>query len=683
MKYFKAIYIVFLFFAGIGISSCDYLAEGEYLNQTTTVDSLFNSYDDIQKTWFRCYASIPGSFTPQFASADDVVSQLRASKFRQFQLGSYSATSNANFWTSYYRSIRHCTFFILGVDEHKNSVLDFYSQSKIDQWKADAKFLRAFYYWQMMKEMGPVIILPTDRLVEFTENFVSQRDTYDECVDFVVSELDAVIAELPVERDVSEMWLPTKGMAMAVKAEVLLTAASPLYNGNSLYAEFVDPVSGTPLINQTYDATKWDKAAEACKDIIDLGIYHLYTEAKTTEVNYNPDLVWGNGDNTPLFDEATDNFPNGAGGIDNYLSYKHLFDGNAMNNSEIIWAGSFNKSMLRAMYPRAQIQPVNPYQGVTFFGYNYISTTLKYVDNSYMCDGRTYDEWLEDGTKGFALANDIEEATIYDEVVANEGDGRFVVDQETADIDLYPARALYREPRFYANVAPSGKAWYTGPSYENNEELKYYYANYGNDGFDRMGIGGPNNQNYTGFGFNKYFSSADYMPKQHISSGFSTKQWIYFRLGEIYLMYAEALNEGSSRNTDEIAKYFNLIRYRAGLPGIDASVLNDQDLMREAIKRERYIELMGEGKRWYDMKRWMDATKEGRDRWLNRNGLDGNMAVYNNTAPTLGTGAPSPLERGVSGGTYSAMFKNRHYLYPIPLSEVENFNETMVQNPGW
>jgi len=683
MKQFKGIFIVIAFVAALSFNSCEYLAEGEYLNETTTVDSLFSSYADIQKAWFNCYGNVPASFPLQYCAADGTVSQMNSSIYTKFQRGEYSASSGTDYWTLYYKSIRHCTFFILGVDEHKSTVSKFFSEEKIEQWKADAKFLRAYYYWLLMKEVGPVIILPTDRLIDFTEDFVSQRNTYDECVDFVVEQLDESIEELPLTRTATEMWLPNKGMAMAVKAELLTTAASPLYNGNSLYAEFVDPQTGTPLINQTYDATKWDKAAAANKAIIDLGMYSLYTEPKSSETKYNADLVWGNGDDTPLFDEATQDYPNGPGGIDNYLSYKRLFDGNAWNNNEIIWAGASAEWRLLYHYPRAQIQPVNPYTGVTFFGYNSVSVTLKYVDNLYMCDGRTYDEWVDEGIKGFSVANDIEEATIYPEIVAHDGDGRFVKDSVTARIDLYPARALYREPRFYANVGPSGKAWYTGPTYESNSELTNYYANYGNDGFDRMGIGGPNNQNYTGFTVCKWFSETDYMTKQHNSSGFSTKQWIYYRLADIYLMYAEALNEGSSRNTAEIAKYFNLVRYRAGLPGIDDATLNDKEAMRDAIKRERYIELLGEGKRWYDMRRWMDATNEGRDRWQNRLGLNGNMAVYNNTASTIGVGAPSPLERGVSGGTYFGMFLNQHYLYPVPSEEVENFYETMVQNPGW
>lgn len=682
MKHLKGFYILLIFVAALTLHSCEYLGEGEYLNQTTTVDSLFTTYDDIQKAWFNCYANIPAAFPMQYCAADGTVSQMKASKYAKFQKASYSATSQTNYWTTYYKSIRHCTFFMLGVEEHSNTVLNFYSQEKIDQWKMDAKFLRAFYYWQLMKEMGPVIILPTDRLINFTEDFVSRRNTYDECVDFVVKELDEVIAELPLARNDNELGLPNKGMAMAVKAELLTTAASPLYNGNNLYAEFTDPETGTPLINQSYDATKWDAAAAANKAIIDLGVYNLYTEPKTGDTKYNADLVWGNGDNTPLFDDATKNFPNGAGGIDNYLSYKHVFDGNAMNNDEIIWAGTYSKGSLLPHYPRAQIKP-NPYTGVTFFGYNYISVTLKYVDNLYMCDGRTYDEWVDEGVKGFSVANDIEESTIYPDVVSNKGDGRFVIDSVTAKIDLYPARAIYREPRFYANVGPSGKAWYTGPAYESNPKLTNYYANYGYDGADRMGIGGPNNQNYSGFTVCKWFSETDYVPKQRMASKFGTKQWIYYRLADIYLMYAEALNEGSSRNTTEIAKYFNLVRFRAGLPGVDNTTLNDKELMRAAIKRERYIELLGENKRWYDMRRWLDATAEGRDRWQNRNGLSGNMAVYNNNAKTAGVGAPSPLERGVSGGTYFGTFDNQHYLYPLPSSEVENFFETMVQNPGW
>jgi hypothetical protein len=683
MKHLKGIYILIIFVAALTLHSCEYLSEGEYLNETTTVDSLFTTYADIQKAWFYCFDDIPASFPVQYCAADGTVSQMKSSIYTKFQIGTYSASSGTDYWSLYYRSIRHCTFFMLSMETQKSSVLKFYSQEKIDQWTADAKFLRAFYYWSLMKEVGPVIILPTDRLINFTEDFVSKRNTYDECVDFVLNELDEAIDLLPTTRGVNELGLPNKGMAMAVKAELLTTAASPLYNGNSMYAEFVDPQTGTPLINQTYDATKWDKAAAANKAIIDLGIYSLHTEPITSETKYNPDLVWGNGDDTPLFPDAAVNYPNGAGGIDNYLSYKHVFDGNALNNDEVIWAGDAAEWRLLYHYPRAQIKPVNPYTGVTFFGYNSISVTLKYVDNTYMCDGRTYEDWINDGTKGFSLANDIEEANIYSEIVENKGDGRFVKDSVTAKIDLYPARAIYREPRFYANVGPSGKAWYTGPTYESDKDLTNYYANYGYDGADRMGIGGPNNQNYSGFTVCKWFSESDYMPKQHDNSQFNQKQWIYYRLADIYLMYAEALNEGSSRNTSEIKKYFNRVRFRAGLPGVDNATLNDKELMRDAIKRERYIELLGEGHRWYDMRRWLDATKEGRDMWQNRYGLDGNMAVYNNVASTLGAGAPSPLERGISGGTYFGTFKNQHYLYPVPSSEVENFFETMVQNPGW
>mgnify|MGYP000579787345 CR=1 FL=1 len=55
-----------------------------------------------------------------------------------------------------------------------------------------------------------------------------------------------------------------------------------------------------------------------------------------------------------------------------------------------------------------------------------------------------------------------------------------------------------------------------------------------------------------------------------------------------------------TRNTEEIKKYFNMIRYRAGMPGITDAELNSRDDMREAIKQERKVEFALEGLRYHD-----------------------------------------------------------------------------------
>src|SRR5690606_19015421 len=97
-----------------------------------------------------------------------------------------------------------------------------------------------------------------------------KRSTVDECVDFIVNLLDEAIPYLPeiIESEASELGRITQPIALSVKATVLVTAASPLFNGNADYANFIDK-DGVQLFNPIYDATKWDRAAIACKEAID------------------------------------------------------------------------------------------------------------------------------------------------------------------------------------------------------------------------------------------------------------------------------------------------------------------------------------------------------------------------------------------------------------------------------
>ena len=69
----------------------------------------------------------------------------------------------------------------------------------------------------------------------------------------------------------------------------------------------------------------------------------------------------------------------------------------------------------------------------------------------------------------------------------------------------------------------------------------------------------------------------------------------------------EATGITVTRDVEEMRKYFNMIRFRAGLPGITDAELNDVEKMREAIKMERKIEFALEGYRYHDLRRWGDA----------------------------------------------------------------------------
>ena len=105
-----------------------------------------------------------------------------------------------------------------------------------------------------------------------------------------------------------------------------------------------------------------------------------------------------------------------------------------------------------------------------------------------------------------------------------------------------------------------------------------------------------------------------------------------YRLGEVYLNYAEALNESDPGNAD-ILVYLNKIRERAGVRQYTTGStdnnfihvnLNDQDAMRKLIHAERHVELCCEGLRYDDLRRWKEAEKElnGDFYGMNFNGKD-------------------------------------------------------------
>src|SRR5690606_22020547 len=145
------------------------------------------------------------------------------------------------------------------------------------------KFLKAYYHYYLIRMYGPVILIeqnnPVDVDIEQTKR---KRATLDESFDYVISLMDDAIPDLPpvIENRTQEFGRITKFIAMAVKAEMLATAASPLFNGNPDYASFKDK-DGRNLFPATYDVQKWEKAAQACKEAIEeceLQGLHMYNE---------------------------------------------------------------------------------------------------------------------------------------------------------------------------------------------------------------------------------------------------------------------------------------------------------------------------------------------------------------------------------------------------------------------
>lgn len=144
---------------------------------------------------------------------------------------------------------------------------------------------------------------------------------------------------------------------------------------------------------------------------------------------------------------------------------------------------------------------------------------------------------------------------------------------------------------------------------------------------------------------------------------------VVFRLGEIYLNYAEALNEYNPGNPD-IKKYINMIRERAGIPqyGAGAGFVAepaDQIAWRTAIRRERRVELAFESHRYFDVRRW-------------------NIADQTDGGPFYGMDVNATTTAAFTKRTIfeTRVFLPRNYLWNILPSEL-NKNKNLVPNPGW
>lgn len=187
-------------------------------------------------------------------------------------------------WQTYYQGIRSATYFMNHINENVE-IRTLNGQQLIDQYQAEARFLRAYYYFLLMQQYGPVVLVGEDVIAPDAESSSMQiaRSPFDDCVNYVVIELDKAAKILPLrplrngQVSEAEVGRATKGMALAVKSRLLLFAASAQYNGNRDVSSFTNQ-DGTALIAQQYDVQKWRRAADAAKEVIDLGTYSLFKD---------------------------------------------------------------------------------------------------------------------------------------------------------------------------------------------------------------------------------------------------------------------------------------------------------------------------------------------------------------------------------------------------------------------
>ncbi|MEI6946335.1 RagB/SusD family nutrient uptake outer membrane protein [Paraflavisolibacter sp. H34] len=197
--------------------------------------------------------------------------------------GSLSPSSYVNgnsalndFWNLPYENIRRVNLLIAKLP------LAPLSEGKKKRMVAEARFLRAWYYHNLLIAYGGVPLLD-DQVFSLTDVVNKPRNTYAECVDYVVRELDAAAAELPAPGgyEDADHGRVTRGAALALKARLLLYAASPLFNATQPY---VGSATEQQVKTTTYGdsaVSRWQRAAQAAEDLINTGYYSLNVDNAT------------------------------------------------------------------------------------------------------------------------------------------------------------------------------------------------------------------------------------------------------------------------------------------------------------------------------------------------------------------------------------------------------------------
>ena len=473
------------------------------------------------------------------------------------------------FWLDAYSAIRNNNIFLENISNFQGV-----EEERIKRLTAEIRFLRAYFYTELISRYGGVPLIK--ETFELDSNFDVPRSSFQECVEFIVNELDLAIQDLPRRNESVELEFGriTKGAAIGLKIRALLFDASPLFN-------------------ETNDQSKWRSVSDACEQLFNLSEYSLSSD------------------------------------------YQGLFL-NPMD-SEVIFFKQF----------------------IDQYGFEVVDVLSDYY--FHYRGGHSIDEWrFPNGDGGWISENPRQEfidqyETIYGVIPVLGYSG---IASNLVPI-INPAATNYNPNNPYENRDPRLKysVLYDGTQFK-GRELEFWDG--GKDSRD-TDVDFWWNGSRLGYGIRKSLDE-----NWELNSGTGSDQpWIYMRLAEFYLTYAEA--QYHLNNLSAAVDYVNMVRSRSGvnMPPINSS----GDLLAK-IKHERKIELAFEGNRWYDARRWMDAQIEFAKDIIG-------VEVLRNPS----NGSKSYRYFYFEGGTGKRSFPVNHYLWPIPIEEIQKSN--LEQNPGY
>jgi hypothetical protein len=616
-------------------------------DNVVTIDNAFTLKREAEKYLFTCYSYLPVENHPTaslgFVAGDECWLPREGVHFNNTVWDIAKGYQNkvtpfADYWFGYYgtdglyAAIRDCNIFLENVS-NPQKVYDLEPDLRI-RWLGEVEFLKAYYHFLLLRNYGPVPIADVALPISSTSDQVRvKRAPVDSVVNYIANLLDKAAENLPMKiTDVAnETGRITKPIALAVKARVLVMAASPLYNGNSDFASLKN-TDGQLLFSGAYSVEKWQRAAAAAKQAIDVAQQAGLELYKFMGLNKMTDTT-----RTQM-------------SIRNAVCERW--------NSELIW-GSTKNVDLTSQNPdyiqRICMGQIDPRAPINLAATNELCVPLKIAQNFYTDHGVPINE---DKTYNFSNFSELRTATKAERFNLAEG-------YTTARLNFD------REPRYYADLAFDGSVWYMQNSITGSDSATFTVeARQG----QRMNEVNTDFISMTGYWIKKLVNWKWAFSGTINAATSENYPWPLFRLADLYLLYAEAQNEAAGPS-EQVYTYLDKVRARAGLGGVvttwnlysnnPGKPLSKEGL-RSIIHQERLIEMAFEGSRLWDLRRWKEAAAE----------LNKPITGWDRTQS-----APADYYRVVN--IFSQKFiAPRDYFWPIREYEI-SVNPNIVQNTGW
>lgn len=610
-----------------------------------TIESLFEQRTKVENWWKGLYSELNRIFADfrvntAYLGADEFVTCQALYNSTLYNLDGLkiadglqmSQNPYGSIWYRMYVVIRNCNIFLENVDHTYNM-----SEEDRNWWKADVKAVKAYVYFELVRRYGPICLIPQNMPVDLpVKDYQLPRQHVDTCFKEIINLLDESMEYVPKHSQRISNYGHTFSLeaVYALKAKVLLYAASPLFNGNAFYSDFKNK-DGELLFNSTYDRNKWllaaeaaDKAAEMCEEG-GRALISGTTVKKTDLLNKMSDIE------TMTFSRFT--------------------------NSEYLLEWKYPSTFHQFFLPRL----VGDDDNFDSQALGCLSPSMKMVEMYYTSNGLPIDAditWSYNNR--YKLGS--ESSPVY------EG----VIPMNTDVVNLH----LRREPRFYASIAGDRMYWQRGTNTADKDYNLLVRAHKGEE---------PWGTQYDFIVSNSWQNINGYWLKKHLFSWYNTLGYsnnlqgnetaAIIRLAEVYLMQAEAWNEYLDQPDSRVYDPLDKVRKRAGiLPVREAwgnysnnpTKVTTKVGMRDIIHQEYGIEFAFEGHRYWDLRRWLTAHQTMNEKQYGWNVIGTtDQAFYNyETGPVVVWSS-------------NKFIAPRDYLDPFDAEEI--LISGMVQNPGW